>query len=230
MRRLLGSLALAALGLAMAPAPAHAQQAFTFYIGGFVPHGDDSRPTSDVIFQDRAFLDFGNFNSATVGGEWLVGLGEKGEAGLGLGFYQHTEPAFDCCAVNSLTGAPIEADLKLREVPFYATLRYLPAGRGGPIEPYVGAGIAAIAWRYSENGDFVSTDGETIVRGRFVGSGGSVGPVILGGVRFPVGAAQVGGEIRYQTAKGDLPADQFFAGPKIDLGGFNYLLTFNVRF
>jgi hypothetical protein len=230
MRRLFYSLVLGALGVAAVPAPAHAQQTFTFYIGGFAPHGDDSRPTSDVLFQDRAFLDFGSFSSGTVGGEWTIGLGDRVEAGLGLGFYQHTEPAFDCCAVNNNTGAPIEADLKLREVPFFATLRYLPVGRGGPIEPYVGAGIAAIAWRYSENGDFVSTDGETIVRGRFVGSGGSVGPVVLGGVRFPVGAASIGGEVRYQAAKGTLPEDQFFAGPKIDLGGFNYLLTFSVRF
>ena len=40
----------------------------------------------------------------------------------------------------------------------------------------------------------------------------------------------VGGEVRYQSAVADLPADQDFTGSKIDLGGFNYLLTFNVRF
>ena len=76
----------------------------------------------------------------------------------------------------------------------------------------------------------MATDGVTIVNGRFVGSGGAVGPVILGGVRFPFGPWALGGEIRYQHAKGDLPADQNFAGSKIDLGGFNYLATFNVRF
>jgi len=230
MRRLFYSLAFAAVGVALVPAPAHAQQAFTFYIGGFAPRGLESRPTSDVLLQDSSFLDFGKFTSATVGGEWTVGLGERTEAGLGVGFYQHTEPAFDAFSVNADTGAPIEADLKLREIPCYATLRYLPAGRGGPVEPYVGAGVAAIAWHYSENGDFVATDGVSIVRGVFKGSGAAVGPVILGGVRLPMGPATVGGEIRYQTAKGKLPADQGFAGPKIDLGGFNYLLTLNLRF
>ena len=58
----------------------------------------------------------------------------------------------------------------------------------------------------------------------------AVGPVILGGVRFPVGKWDIGGEIRYQDAEGDLPTDQGFSGSKIDLKGFNYLVTFNIRF
>ena len=45
----------------------------------------------------------------------------------------------------------------------------------------------------------------------------------------------LGFEARYQSAKGDLPANQGFGfdispTPKIDLGGFNYLFTVNVRF
>jgi len=40
----------------------------------------------------------------------------------------------------------------------------------------------------------------------------------------------IGGEIRYQYAKGDLPLDQNFAGDKIDLGGFSYLATVKLRF
>src|SRR5205814_139840 len=69
-----------------------------------------------------------------------------------------------------------------------------------------------------------------IFRGSFKGSGANAGPVVLGGVRFPIGPMAIGGEIRYQSAKGTLPADQDFAGNTIDLGGFNYLLVFNVRF
>jgi hypothetical protein len=53
---------------------------------------------------------------------------------------------------------------------------------------------------------------------------------VLGGVRFPVGAVGVGGEIRWQGAKADLPIEEGFAGSRIDLGGFNYLLTVNFRF
>ena len=86
------------------------------------------------------------------------------------------------------------------------------------------------AWRYSETGDFVASDNDTIIHGTFVGSGSKAGPVVLGGVRVPMGPVAVGGEVRYQSAVADLPGDQGFAGSKIDLGGFNYLLTFNIRF
>jgi hypothetical protein len=232
MRRLFYSLGIAALAVAFVPTPAHAQQQFSFYIGDFSPRGLDSRDIDDVLLNDTAFLDydFQRFSNVTVGGEWLVDLGNHAEAGAGIGFYKHTEPAFDCCSAS-----PVGADLALRIVPIDATVRLLPLGHG-PVEPYVGAGVGILAWRYSEVGNFVATDGVTVINGRFVGSGTSVGPVILGGVRFPIGQFALGGEIRYQSAVANLPTDQGFASssptsqPKIDLGGFNYLVTFNVRF
>jgi len=46
----------------------------------------------------------------------------------------------------------------------------------------------------------------------------------------PVGSWGVGGELRYQAASGSLPADQDFAGSKIDLGGLSYTFTINIRF
>jgi hypothetical protein len=54
--------------------------------------------------------------------------------------------------------------------------------------------------------------------------------VVLGGVRVPLGNWGVGGEVRYQKAAADLPADQEFFGSKIDLGGVSALFTVNVRF
>ena len=54
--------------------------------------------------------------------------------------------------------------------------------------------------------------------------------VPLGGVRVPIGGVRVGGEIRWQGGSGKLPANQDFAGSKIDLGGFNYLFVFNIPF
>ena len=56
------------------------------------------------------------------------------------------------------------------------------------------------------------------------------GPVVLGGLRVMGGRFGAGGEIRYQSAHGELPAAEDFAGSRIDLGGFNYLFTVNVRF
>jgi len=37
-------------------------------------------------------------------------------------------------------------------------------------------------------------------------------------------------EAALRAAEGELPNDQGFAGTKIDLGGFNYLVSFKVRF
>jgi hypothetical protein len=112
-------------------------------------------------------------------------------------------------------------------VPFTATFRVLPFGRDQPFQPYVGAGVGVYAWRYSETGRFAD-DQNNIFTGNFVGSGTAVGPVVLGGVRVSARPVGFGAEIRYQSAKGILPTDQGFAGPKIDLGGLSYLFLVNI--
>jgi opacity protein-like surface antigen len=114
-------------------------------------------------------------------------------------------------------------------VPFTATMRFLPLGRGNGVEPYIGAGVAIVNWHYSETGDFVDFTDGSIFPARYEGSGTATGPTILGGVRVPFGSWAVGGEIRWQDVVGDLPLDQFLV-PKIDLGGWSYAATFSVRF
>jgi hypothetical protein len=233
MRRLItaGLVALVVLGVVGSPVASAQQQQVSFSFGGFSPRAEDARGSNDVLVGDRQFLDFniGDLSGPTVGGEWLVNLGNNFEAGLGLGFYQRTTPAVDRLSTFA-NGDPIVADLKLRVVPFSATVRFLPMGHNGPIQPYIGAGVGVFAWRYSETGDFVANDNVTIIHDSFSGSGSATGPVILGGVRVPVGGWAVGGELRYQSASGTLPGDQGFAGSKIDLGGITYTFTINVRF
>jgi len=244
MRRLLLSLAAVSLVAGFLAAPsASAQQSVNFFLGGFVPTPTDARGdvsggrSNDVLVGDFNFLTyrFDSFKGATVGGEYLVGLGDFFEAGAGIGFYQHTVPASDTKFVNS-TGGNVVADLKLRIVPFTATFRALPLGHHDGFEPYIGGGIGVFGWRYSESGQFVdpldrACGGKPCVfNGTFVGTGSATGPVVLGGVRFPIGRAVPGFEIRWHSAKGDLPTNQDFAGTKIDLGGMNYLFTFAIRF
>ena len=238
MRRLIVSLSAVALVSGFIAAPdASAQQSVNFLIGGFTPRAIDARPDEDVLVQNGVFLstlnrtrgiDIGEFNSVTVGGEWLFALTPYVEGGLGVGFYQRAVHTLFTDLVN-VNGTDIEQTLKLRIVPFTATVRLLPFGDDRPVQPYIGVGVGVYRWRYSETGNFV--DPQNIVfPGNFVGSGGATGPVILGGVRVPIGSAGVGFEIRYQSAEGKLPADQSFAGTKIDLGGYNYLFTMNFRF
>jgi outer membrane protein W len=237
MRRLLSfSAAALVVGFLAAPA-ASAQQSVNFFVGGFTPAPLDSRGTDDVLYQNNAFLttlnrdrgiDISEFNGVTVGGEYLVVLGSHFEGGLGLAFYQKTVPVVYTDLVNA-NGQEIFQDLKLRVLPFTATVRFLPLGHRNPLQPYIGAGVGVNAWRYSETGQFIDTNNNIFVDS-FDASGTATGPVVLGGVRYAMGLLGVGGEIRWQSAKADLPADQDFAGSRINLGGFNYLFTVNVRF
>ena len=110
-------------------------------------------------------------------------------------------------------------------MPLTATVRFLPIGRRG-VTPYVGGGIGAFNWHYSEVGEFIFQNDVTD-NDRFVADGWAAGPVVLGGIRFPVSDVwTVGGEIRWQKAVGEGLIDQneFFLGDKIDLGGWNYEL------
>ncbi|MFN7914464.1 MAG: hypothetical protein U0Q55_03930 [Vicinamibacterales bacterium] len=231
MRRLSLAPALFALFALALPASSYAQQSIGFSVGAFVPRAEQSRDTQDVLWNNLDFLSFNtsDFNGATAGAEYVVGLGDFLDAGLGGGVYSKSVPSVYSRLV-SRNGSEIEQDLRLRMVPFTATVRYLPLGRSAGIEPYIGAGVAVINWRYNESGDFVDFTDSSIFTDEFTAKGTATGPTVLGGVLFPMGNWSVGGEIRWQKALGDLPADLGFAGTKVDLGGVNYQAVFRVRF
>jgi outer membrane protein W len=212
--------------------PSESKQAIGFTIGYFVPKPVDSRVAGDTLVTDLDSLSFNikDFNGATFGGEWLVGVGQFLEAGVGAGFYQRTVPSVYTGFTNT-DGSEIAQDLKLRVIPMTATIRFLPIGRGA-IQPYVGAGVGAFNWRYSESGQFVDFTDFSIFRNTYVASGTAIGPVILAGVRAPLGDAfMIGGEVRYQKADGDTkPATSQLLGNRIDLGGWTTNLTMHFRF
>ncbi|MCC7416685.1 MAG: hypothetical protein IT176_06035 [Acidobacteria bacterium] len=214
----------------LAPPAASAQQSVNFSVGGFVPRGLDGRPNTDVLVNNLDFLifDLKDFNGASLNAEWLIGLGDFVEAGLGAGWYAKTSPAIYRRFTHA-DGSEIEQDLKLRIVPFSATLRILPLGRRG-VQPYLGIGAGVLRYRYSETGDFVDLTDRSIFRDNFVATGTATGPLILGGVRFRIEEIDLGFEMRHQAGKGELPEDLDFSGSRIDLGGMNYLFTLNVHF
>ena len=236
MRRLTTAI-VSALGLALfVPATASAQQQVNFLLGGLTPRSLDARGDDDVLFVDSGILatfdqahgiNVSEFNGFTFGGEYLVGLGPMFEAGASVGYYAKTVNT-SYADLTDQSGNEIAQDLRLRIVPITATVRWLPLGRKG-ITPYIGGGVGIFSFRYSETGRFVDLTDNSIYNANFVGSDTATGPVILGGVRAPVGAAVIGGEIRYQNAKGNLSTTDFLA-PKIDLSGFNYLFTIGFKF
>jgi hypothetical protein len=215
---------------------ARAQQTLNFTLGYFSVRGEDARTTGDVLTSDRTFLTFDvkDFNGPTIGGEWLVPFGNYLEGGAGVSFSRRTVPSIytDFIAPE---GGEIAQDLRLRMVPISFTVRALPLGQSSPIQPYIGGGLAVINWRYSESGEFADfSNGGELFTDTFVGSGHATGPVALGGIRFSGDRAAAGFEVRYQSAKADLPASEFASSsnpaPRIDLGGWTYQLTAGVRF
>jgi opacity protein-like surface antigen len=223
---------------------ADARHSIGFNLGYLAIKGEDGRP--DICFTDDddcdtlvanlrgtdpLFFEFKDFNFVTFGAEWLYGVSRYLETGVGLSFYQRSVPSVYDDLVNT-NGTEIGQDLKLRMVPFTATVRFLPVGREGAVEPYIGGGVAFVNWRYSETGEFVDSSDGTIFRANYKADGTAVGPVLVGGVRFPAGDALLAGvEVRWQKAKGDTNSvESQLLGNKIDLGGTSINFTMHLRF
>ncbi len=225
-------------------ASAQIVQSVQIGLGGVFPRGLDARADGDVLVRnfigdpmaadpsvtDALAFRIGDFKAAQLFGEWNVAVGRHLEFGAGLGFYRRTVPTVYLDVVDE-NDFDIEQSLRLRVVPVTALVRFLPFGGPGDVQPYVGAGISALNFRYSEFGDFVDPNTFEIFTDRFTGSGTAVGGLFLGGLRVPIGGDVYGMslEYRYQLGEGDLPAGEFVAD-KIDLSGGQFNVTFLVRF
>jgi opacity protein-like surface antigen len=220
------------IGLAtLIAAPAQAQQAVSFQFGYNTLRGEDSRTDGDVLVANRELFAFevSDFNGPTFGGEWTVGLGEYLEAGIGVGYSTRSVNTVYSDYVRP-DGREIEQELKLRVTPISFTARVLPFGRNTTVQPYLGGGLGLFNYKYSEVGDFVDfSQGGTITFGTYTADGTQPGLVLLAGLRVPAGDhASLGGEVRWHRAEADLPIE--FLGPKLDLGGIQYLGVLQVRF
>jgi opacity protein-like surface antigen len=226
----LWTIALVAIAVSTA-APAQAQQALGFTFGYNTLLGEDSRTEGDVLVANRELFAFevSDFNGATFGGEWTVGLGEYLEAGFGVAMSSRTVPSVYADLVRP-DGREIEQEFKLRVTPISGTLRVLPFGRNTTVQPYLGGGVGFFNFKYSEVGDFVDfSQGGQIDYDTFVATGTEPGLVLLAGLRVPAGdRAAFGFEARFHRAAADLPIE--FLGPRLDLGGTQYLGVFQVRF
>jgi hypothetical protein len=228
------------VGAMAAPAAQAQDQSFGVTLGYFVLRSEDGRVAGDTLNANRCIdvtfacepllFDVSDFNGGSIGAEWLYGIGDYLEAGAGIGFSQRTVPSvYEFLEADD--GSEIEQDLKLRMVPFTATVRFIPTGRRSSIQPYIGAGLGLIAWRYTETGSFVDIETSDIFRASYVDSGTKVVPIILGGIKAPVGDVfSIGGEVRWQRGDAELSEDVDFVGDRIDLGGITYQAVFHFRF
>jgi hypothetical protein len=210
MRQRLAVLALLSAGaIGLSAQPAAAQQTLNFTFGYFAVRGEDARVEGDILNEHLGaeaslVYDVQDFNSASFGGEWLVPLSGYIEAGAGVSFTRQTVPSVYEDFIDA-DGSEIEQDLRLRRVPVDLTMRVMPLGQQSSVQPYFGAGISIVSWRYSESGEFVDfTRGNAIFRDQIVASGTETGPVVLGGVRFAGDSLSAGAEVRYYSAEGEL--------------------------
>ena len=236
-------LALAAGLLGVAPVASAQDSSLAINFGYFALRGQDSRVTGDILNAERCIdttfacepllFQVKDFNNGTIGADWVIGLGDYFEATAGIGYYQETVPSIYEFVTNS-DGSEIQQDLKLRVVPITATVRFIPTSRLGAIQPYIGAGVAFLNWRYSESGDFVDTSDYSVFRPEpYEADGWKTAPVVVGGVKAPIGGNKflLGGEIKYQWADAELPVgSDGFISDRIDLGGFTYSGVLQFRF
>jgi hypothetical protein len=210
-----------------------ARSTVNFTIGYFALKGLDSRASDDVLVGDLIsdhplLFEVKELNPVVVGGEYLFAVNRSVEVGVGLAFGQRTAHS----VYSDLThpdGSEIAQDIKLRQIPVSFTGRFLILPHGSKVEPYVGGGLVAIRYHYSEVGEFVDTD-STIFPASYEADGTAVGPVILAGVRAPIANWTVGGEMRWQKAKASGLAQQGFLGDTLDLGGWHINFTAGLRF
>jgi outer membrane protein W len=230
------ALVLAVLAVVMLATPAAAQQALSLNVGYFALRGENSRVRGDTIVANLVATQpfaleyrLSDFDNATFGAEWLFPLGHFLEGGIGVNYYARTVPSFYGDLVNK-NGSEITQDLRLKTIPMTATIRFIPTGRRAGVQPYIGAGVGVVAWRYSEIGDF-ATPSLAVFQWEYKDSGTAVGPVIFGGLRVPFSRTfALGGEIRYQKADAPLNRTVGFQGDRLDVGGITYQANFIVRF
>jgi hypothetical protein len=136
---------------AQASGAVRGRQAINIFIGSFVPRGEDGpavnlmggRALGDVLISTQVtyvHVEIADFKSATVGGEWLVPVGNRIEIGSGVSVSRQTvHTPYD--GYIDTDGTYIVADLSLRIVPVSFTARVLPLGQASRLQPYVGGAL-----------------------------------------------------------------------------------------
>jgi len=242
-------MSLAILFMAVATtASAQIVQSVAFGAGFFQPRGFDRRVDGDTLVANLTqpdvlpgvsgslSFDIGDFRGMPVFGEWNLGINKHIEFSAGLTYFTSKADSVYLDLVNGPAGnAEIEQELRLTMIPISGVVRFFPNGDPTRIQPYLGGGVAAIVYRYTETGEFVdtSTSALEIYSDKYSAKGTAFGAVILGGVRFPLGGDVYGLTVegKYQFANGKTGGTTAgFLGEKIDLSGGTIQGGFLIRF
>ena len=202
---------------------AYAQQALSLNVGALFLENDVLRKTPALYA-----LDTGDFTGVTVGAEWLTAVGRHIEVGVGIDHYSDRVPRYHL----DFDSDKITQDFLLRVTPVTFTVRFVGFGMDAPLQPYIGGGIGVLNWRYGEEAERLDYRTGGTYLDDLSESGTTVGSVILGGLRIPLGTDFMTGiELRYLRAVGGAPelGPQFLTD-RLDLGGLATRFVFQVRF
>ena len=109
--------------------------------------------TMTCCIANSTFLlfDVDDFNGASVGGEWLLPLGEFFEGGIGVELLAPDRPQ-RLSRLRRSGRHRSRTGPALRMVPVAFTVRLrCHSAQFARFQPYIGAGLGVINWRYSES-------------------------------------------------------------------------------
>jgi hypothetical protein len=223
---------------AHAAAPPGRDGAFNFRLGAFFPSGNGDFWTAN----EAAFtLDSSDFIGPITGVGYNAAITNYFEFDANADFYTSTVQSADRYYVD-LDGFPIYHDTRLLSFPFSVGVRVLPIGRfarrGAEGEryvrhpvPYLGGGIGAVYWQYTEEGDFVASD-LSIVYDRLTASGLAFEWYAMLGIEFPVSPIwNITLEVRQTWADATPGGTFYYVNPgSLDLGGTSVFIGGSLRF
>jgi len=243
------------LALAAVATPAFAQVVHSISFGGglFMPRTEDNRATGDTLVANlhqpvipgtvppvtgSLQFDIKDFRSYPIFGEWHIGFGNHIEIGISAAFMNQSVESVYRDLVNghdtetTFDDTEIQQTLRLQTIPISGVVRFL-SGRAGGVQAYAGGGFVVSYFNYSESGEFVETTDFVVFPAKFEAKDFAYGPVLLGGVRVPLGGDvyALNFEGKYQWLVGNTGGiDAGFLGSKIDLSGWFLTGSFLIRF
>jgi len=246
-----------ALAVTAVATPAFAQRVQSISFGGglFMPRSEDNRADGDTLVANlhqpvipgqvppitsSLLFDIKDFRSYPVFGEWHLGFGNHVEIGVSAAFMNQSVQSVYRDLVNghgtvsTADDTEIQQTLRLQTIPVSAVVRFL-SGRIGGVQGYAGGGFTFSYFKYSESGEFVDTTSPEFVifPAKFEAKDWAYGPVLLGGVRVPLGGDvyALNFEGKYQWLVGNTGGlSAGFLGPKLDLSGWYLTGSFLIRF
>ena len=212
-------------------------------VGAFIVRGGFASPTArgDIysFLENQFTLNKGDFRSASLGADLLVGVAPRVDLDFGVGVSGNRSNSEFRHFVGT-DDLPIEQTTSLTRVPLTAGARvYLaPKGRSigqfawipNKIVPYVGAGGGMMWYRLHQGGDFIDFQTTDVFNDEFESSGWAPTAHGMAGVDYALTPRlALTGEARYTWAKTQLGTD-YTGFDGIDLSEFGVTVGLNVRF